>query len=102
MLSRVETPGCFLAAAAASGAGGAAQVRSDGQRLPCVACLGPGSCLHRCLRSHLRLAQGNLPPESRPMELQDSTALTSPIDSPIARYYLTPCSRLGFVGLRRK
>lgn len=58
MLGRVETPWCFLAAAAASGAGRAAQVRSDGQPLLCVACLRPGSCLHRCLRSHLRLAQG--------------------------------------------
>lgn len=58
MLGRVETPGCFLAAAAASGAGRAAQVRSDGQRLPRVGCPGPGSCLHRCLRSHPGLAQG--------------------------------------------
>lgn len=62
MLSRVETLGCFLAAVAASGTGRAAQVRSHRQRLPCMACLGPGSCphpcLHPCLHSQLRLALG--------------------------------------------
>lgn len=64
MLGRVETPGGFLAAATARGTGRAAQVRLDGQRLLCVPCLGPGSCPHRCLRSHLRLAQGIVLPKS--------------------------------------
>lgn len=64
MLGRVETPGGFLAAATARGTGRAAQVRLDGQRLLCVPCLGRGSCPHRCLRSHLRLAQGIVLPKS--------------------------------------